>query len=108
MVDLAPEFESTDTLGSTLTFAGTVGTTPTAFPTVAGANIEEIGIRNALDQPFASRLEFSYDGGVTWLRLAVGEAREDEFRGSIKQIYLRAAGTLVTCKYEIIMNVGQT
>lgn len=108
MVDIAPEFETTDRLGETLQFSGSVGTAPTNIPSVAGTDIEEFAIRCSIDQPIASRLEFSYDGGTSWARLGVGEAREDEFRGSIKQIKIRAAGPLTAVNYEIIMNRGQT
>lgn len=106
MTDSIPQFEMTDSLGSTDTYAGTVDATGISLPSVAGNNIDEIGIRCTIDQPFASRLEFSYDGGTTWIRLAASEAREDELRGDIKQIKIRAAGSLPTCKYEIIMNRG--
>jgi len=106
MTDSIPQFEITDNVGTTNQYSGTVDQTGISLPTVAGDPIEEVGIRCAIDQAFPSRLEFSYDGGTNWSRLAVGEAREDELRGSITQIKIRAAGTLTTCKYEVIMNRG--
>lgn len=106
MTDSIPQFEITDQIGSTDMFSGTVDGTGINLPAVAGDPIDEIGIRNPVDQPFASRLEFSYDGGTNWFRLAVGEAREDELRGYKTQIRIRAAGSLTTCKYEVIMNRG--
>jgi len=108
MADLLEEFEITNVLGITAMLSGSVNASGINLPTVATTDIEEVAIRCAIDQPFASRLEFSYDGGTTWCRLAVGEAREDMFRGSIKQIRIRSAGSLATCNYEVIMNRGQT
>lgn len=107
MVDAMPEFEQTDQLGSTDEFSSSVGTTAVKVPPTAGNDIEEIGIRCAVDQPPNTRLEYSYDG-INYRRLRVGESREDEPRGSIKQVWVRAAGSgITTCKYEIIMNRGQ-
>ena len=105
-MDKIPEFEITDLVGSTDTYTGTVDSSGIYIPSSPGNIIEEISIRNAVDQPIASRLEFSYDG-INWFRLLVGESREDEFRGAIRQIQIRSAGSLSTCKYEIIMNRGQ-
>lgn len=106
MVHSTPQMEITDQVGTTNQYSGSVDQTGILLPALAEDPIEEIGIRCAIDQPFASRLEFSYDGGTNWSRLAVGEAREDELRGQIKQIKIRAAGSLSTCKYEVIMNRG--
>lgn len=106
MSDSLPQTEITDQLGSTDMFSGSVDATGINLPTIAGDPIDEIAIRCAIDQPFASRLEFSYDGGTNWARLAVGEAREDELRNYVTQIKIRAAGSLATCKYEVIMNRG--
>jgi hypothetical protein len=106
MNDSLPQFEITDQLGGTYTYAGTVDQTGITLPSVADDPIDGVGIRCAIDQPFASRLEFSYDNGSSWFRLAVGEAREDELRGYKTQIKIRAAGPLTTCNYEIIMNRG--
>lgn len=106
MVDALPEFETTDTLGSTDEFTGAVGTTPILIPSTPGNPIEEIGIRCAVDQTFNKRLEYSYDG-INYRRLRVGEAREDEPRGGIAQVWIRAAGIAVTSvNYEIVMNRG--
>ena len=103
MVDNVPEFETTDKVGSTDEFTGTVGVLA-KIPPVAGNKIDEISIKNRIDQPLATRLEFSFDG-VNWFRLCVGESREEEPRGDIRQVCIRAAGT-PTAIYEIVMNRG--
>ena len=105
MTESTPQFEIKDSIGSTDMFAGTVDQIGIYLPAIAGDPIDNVGIRNAIDQAFASRLEFSYDGS-NWFRLAVGESREDDLRGNITQIRIRAAGSLTTCKYEVIMNRG--
>lgn len=106
MTESTPQFEIADKLGSTSQYSGSVNQSGTFLPAVAGDPIDGVSIRNAIDQPFASRLEFSYDGGTSWCRLAVGEARDDELRGDTTQIKIRAAGALTTCNYEVIMNRG--
>lgn len=107
MVDAQPEFETSDNVGTTDEFTGTVGVSPIQIPSVAGNDIEEISIRCRVDQPNNRRLEFSFDG-VNYFRLKVGEAREEEPRGGIKQVFIRAAGSgASSCLYEIIMNRGQ-
>lgn len=108
MVDPHPEFEQTDTAGSTDEYTSSVGTTAVLVPSTAGNDIEEIGIRCTVDQANNRRLEYSYDG-INYKRLRVGEAREDEPRGGIKQVWIRAAGSgVTTVSYEIIMNRGQS
>jgi hypothetical protein len=106
MTDSLPQVEITDQVGATYQYSGTVNAVGISLPTTADDPIDEIGIRCAIDQAFLSRLEFSYDNGINWSRLAVGETREDELRGYITQIKIRAAGSLSTCKYEVIMNRG--
>lgn len=100
------EMEMVDQAGSTDTYTGTATTTPASIPAVAGNRIEELSIRCRVDQPTATRLEFSIDGGANWIRLRVGESRDEEPRGNITQIQVRAAST-ATAIYEVIMNRGQ-
>lgn len=107
MVDTPEEFEVTDRLGTTDEYSGSVGTTAIKIPGTAGNVIDEIDIRCAVDQPFATRLEYSYDN-VNYKRLRVGESKSDEPRGNITQVWIRAAGSGITAaNYEIIMNRGQ-
>lgn len=112
MVDSLSEFESTDKVGSTDEYTGTVDNFGILVPTVAGNRIDEISIRCRVDQPAATRLEFSFNG-TDWFRLKVGESREEEPRNKdksnndIRQVRIRAAGSLTTAMYEIVMNRGQ-
>ena len=112
MVDSQAEFESTDKVGTTDEFTGTVNNFGTTIPAVAGNEIDEISIRCRVDQPAATRLEFSFNG-IDWFRLKVGESREEEPRkrdksgNIIRQVQIRAAGSLTTAQYEIVMNRGQ-
>ena len=88
--------------GTTDEYTGTATTTPAQVPAVAGNDIVEISIRSRIDQPEATRLEFSFDG-TNYFRLGVGEAREEEPLG-YAQVYVKATGDLTTAIYEIIMN----
>lgn len=107
MANIRSEFEVQDKEGSTVLYAGAVGVTAVAIPTVAGKFIDEISIRCRVDQPQDCRLEFSFDN-VVFHRLKVGEHREEEPRGSIKQVYIRAAGAgVTTVNYEIATNYGR-
>ena len=96
--------EITDRAGTTDSFTGAVDAAGVNLPASAGSHIDELSIRCTVDQPNATRLEFSLDGGTNWFRLRVGEAREEEPRGLITQVRVRAAGTLTTANYEVIMN----
>ena len=107
MTDNAPQFEQTDKLGVSESYCGTTDATGITLPASPGAYlIDEIAVRCSIDQPFASRLEFSFDSGTNWHRLAVGEAWAEEPRGNISQIKIRAAGALSTAQYEIRVNRG--
>jgi hypothetical protein len=107
MANTKAEFELSDKEGTTAIYAGAVGTSAIAIPTVADKFIDEISIRCAIDQANNKRLEFSFDNSV-FHRLAVGEMREEEPRGTIKQIWIRAAGSgVTTVNYEIAINYGR-
>ena len=107
MAKVKPSVEIQDKSGTTELFAGSVGTSPLIIPTVADKFLDEVSIRCAVDQPRIRRLEFSYDGTV-WHRLRVGESREEEPRGDIKQLRIRAAGFgVTTVKYEVAINFNE-
>ena len=107
MANTKSEFELTDKEGSTVFLAGAVDTTGAWFPTVAGKYIDELGIRCAVDQSNVRRLEYSFDN-VTFHRLRVGKWREEEPRGTVTQIRLRAAGVgVTTVNYELSINYGR-
>ena len=106
MSNIVSEFEMSDKVGTTVLYSASVGVGGAFVPAVAGKYIDEISIRCQVDQPAATRLEFSFDGTV-WHRLKVGEMREDEPRGTITQVKVRAAGSLATAIYEIAINYGR-
>ena len=107
MANIAAEFELTDKIGTTVLYAASVGTTAIAIPTVSNKYIDELSIRCAIDQANNRRLEFSFDNSV-FHRLAVGEMREEEPRGTITQVWIRAAGAgVTTVNYEIAINYGR-
>ena len=103
MANIHAEFEQTDKVGETVLYAGSV-TTVIAIPTVAGKYIDENSIRCAVDQEESKRLEFSFDNSV-FHRLKVGESREEEPRGTIRQVYIRSVSG--SCNYEIAINYGR-
>ena len=96
------------TSGTTTPYIGTTTNTTTGdlIPAVAGNLITAYSIRCAVDQPSATRLEFSIDDGTSWSRLRVGEAYWDTLNQK-SQIRIRAAGTAITTvNYEIILQRG--
>ena len=93
MPNVAPQFESKDIQGSTEQFSASVGTSSTAFPTVAGNRIEEVMI--IAGDIGADQIFFSVDntnwmpinshGHLAWsLKYSVGGS-------AIKQIYLKGS-----------------
>lgn len=105
MSNVKAEFEMTDKEGSTVLYTGTVNASGAWIPAVSGKYIDELSIRCRVDQPAATRLEYSFDN-VTFHRLKVGEMREEEPRGNITQVRLRASG-LATAIYEVAVNYGR-
>jgi len=101
------EVEMSDKQGETILYAGAVGTTALQIPTVADKSLDEVSVRCAVDQATNKRLEFSFDN-VVFHRLSVGEAREEEPRGDIVKMYIRAAGLgVTTVNYEVAINYGR-
>lgn len=110
MVDLSPEFETTDELGQTRQYSGTVGTTPINIPSSPFRSIDSFLLRCPNQSPTSRRIEFSLNGGVNWMTLGVGEyigwsPRKDSSGNDIVQILIRSntAGTA----YEAIINFSQ-
>lgn len=107
MANIQAEFEETDKVGTTVLYAASVGVSSVPIPTIAGKYIDELSIRCTVDQAANRRLEYSFDN-VTFHRLKVGEMREEEPRGTITQVYIRAAGSgVTTVNYEIAINYGR-
>ena len=102
MPDASPQFESADLLGSSEHFNGTVGTTATAVPTVAGGIIAEVLLKNPKTNASSVDLLVSFDGGTTFFTIEPRTGLSWSVRGSKTQIHIKgsAAGT----NYEILMN----
>lgn len=110
MVDIVPEFETTDELGETRQYSGTVGVTPVTVPPSPFRSIDAFLIRCPSQLPNTRRLEFSLNGGASWMRLAVGEyvgwiPKKDSSGNDIKQVLLR--GNTAGVEYEVLINFGQ-
>ena len=106
MADLAPQFETEDLLGSSVPFVSTIGTTSTAFPTIASSAIAEFFIKCPLQTPNTIRLLYSIDGGVTFGALAPGEFLGWALKGSVTQIFIK--GNIAGVAYELILNKEPT
>ena len=103
MANTKPQFETTDTKGTTVHYDGAVGTTPATIPSSPDKIISEFWIENDIhNTPVTKRLEFSCDGGVTYTEMNIGESTAWTPKGDIRQIYIKAsaAGTL----YKMIVN----
>lgn len=106
-MNVKPEFELSDKLGTTVLVSGSVGTSSTAIPAIADKQIDEISIRCKFGQPANRLLLFSFDN-VTFHQLGVGDSREEEPRGTIKQIFVKAGGPgVTTVDYEAAINYGR-
>lgn len=106
MVDRSPEFESSDTLGFTEMYAGTVGTTPIVLPSPATTVIDVALIRSPNQVPNSVVLSWSIDN-ITYHALAPGEYIGWEFRQrangtDVTQIYVK--GSTSGVKYEVTIN----
>lgn len=102
-----PEFETKDILGTTQHFNGSVGLVSALVPSVAGAKISNILIRNPATNSSSAVLYIAFDGGVTYLSLKRGEfaawsPRNNTSNSPINQVRIlgSAAGTV----YEIIVD----
>ena len=105
MADRLPEFEGADKKGSSDPFVGTVGTSWTAIPNVAGGDIQEFIISHEIDDNNTSGdrlLSVSFDNRTTTL----AELHESgSISGIIKntqtQIYIKS--TDASTPYRVIL-----
>ena len=110
MSNVAPEFETIDSLGKTQQYQGTVGTTATQVPSVAGTSISEAFIKCGSDNtPNTKRLLWSIDN-VTYHTLSPGEFtgwtfKKDASDVEIKQLYIK--GNVAAVTYELIINTEE-
>lgn len=96
-----PIGENAQDFGTTLQLAGSVGTTSTAFPTVAGDPIATALIRCPEQTPNSRRLLYSFDNS-TFHTLSPGEYIGWSLKGNLTQVYLK--GNVASVNYEIILN----
>lgn len=100
MANQAPNFEQIDQQGSLAMYSGTVGTTPISLPASATTDLLEVSVYLPSDSvPVSKCLLYSFDGGVTFFKLCVGDSIEKTLRGGIKQIKIK--GTTASVEYEV-------
>lgn len=100
MVEVAPQFESKDDLGDTISSVSTVGTSAVQLPASPGAKISDFTIRCAVDNsPVTKRLLWSYDN-VNYYTLAPGESASRSPHGNILQIWIKGSVAGVTYEFE--------
>ncbi len=85
----------------TLQFAGSVGTTPTLLPTVAGNDITQVIISCRVQTPSTKRLLFSLDNGTTFFTLTPGSMVGWEPK-DIQQIQVK--GNVASVDFDVIIN----
>ena len=95
--------ETQDNLGSTSVFVGTIGTSPSNFPSSSGPKILEFLLVNTSSLTGALKnILFSMDGGTTYQTLSPGNFFGWHPRG-ITQISVK--GSTSGTAYELIMNL---
>jgi hypothetical protein len=100
MTDVVPEFETVDSKGTTDSYNGTVGTSLTAIPTVAGNIIQEACVICEPDQHINYYIDIYTDGGTNFIaRIYSGGAWSSELKGGKTQIHIK--GSAASVKYQI-------
>jgi hypothetical protein len=100
--DQESAMETQDLSGSTSHFSGTIGTTSTTIPAVANKVISEVFFKCDNQTPIAKQCLISFDAGVSWLSIGIGEAIAWSVKGRIKQIRVKASTAGVT--YQGLIN----
>jgi len=103
MANVAPQFETSESLGSTAHYNGTVGTTAVSVPAVAGNAIADVMISNLDSNANSKKLLVSFDGGTNFTTLSAGASLPWTVRGGITQIKVK--GSVASVAYEILMNL---
>lgn len=106
MVDLPPQQELRDSLGSSTMFTGTVGTIATNVPPSASTSITELFVRCPNQTPNTKTLSFSIDGGTNFFVLYPGESILWPLKGAVTQVSIK--GSVAGVSYEILINRDQT
>jgi hypothetical protein len=100
--DEESSMETQDLAGSTSHFSGTANTTSVTIPAVANKVISEVFFKCDNQTPIAKQCLISFDAGVSWLSLGIGEAIAWSAKGRIKQIRVKASTAGVT--YQGLIN----
>lgn len=86
---------------ATLQFEGSVGTTPTSLPAVAGNDITQVIVSCRAQTPTSKRLLFSLDNGTTFFTLTPGAMVGWEPK-DIQQIQVK--GNVAGVQFDVIIN----
>lgn len=100
-----PVGDAEQDIGQSTQYAGTVGTTAVAVPSVAGNDIILFLVRSPAQSPITKKLYWSFDD-VTYHELSPGEYVGWPLKGSKKQIYVK--GNVAGVNYEIVLNTEAT
>lgn len=105
MGDSTPQFEMSDSAGTTIQTSGTVGTTLTAIPVTPTKVLSKYFVRCTIDQtPITKRLLVSLNSGTDFVTLSPGEWISGEIRGGAKtQIHIK--GNVASVAYEAILDL---
>lgn len=105
--DESPSFETTDLIGTTDSFMGSVSGSWLALPSVSGAIISEFIAICSTDQsppsPHSKRLLVSLDGGTTYVILAPGDSWSWPVRDERTQIHIKG-NVSGGVNYEVVLN----
>ena len=96
-----PIGDSAQDFGATKQFIGSVGTTSTAVPAVAGDFIATALIRCPQQTPNTRILFYSFDN-VVFTKLSPGEFIIWPTKGNLTQIFIK--GNVASVDYEVILN----
>jgi hypothetical protein len=104
MPDSLPQFEITDTAGSTVHVNGPAAvTTAINVPAVATTVIAEIAIANDPTNLVNAKLEISFDGGTNYYPVLRGGTMTWTPKGNMTQVKIKAS--YVGMKYYVLINL---
>jgi len=102
-MNVKPQFEMTDTKGSTEHYESNVGTTPVTLPSSPDKIISELWIENdQTNTPIIKDLLVSFDGGTNYSTFKYGEGINWSPKGDKRVIHIK--GSTAGVKYKAIIN----
>ncbi len=103
MADVYEGFETRDIVGTTDEYPGTLGTSWTPIPSVAGTRIQNFTVYNDVDNSITETIEISLDGGTTVLdKLYPSGHLSRTVKSNQRQIWIKGAS--VSVKYYVTLN----